>query len=241
MKKFSEIQKVAAKRKGGSAALVALLPAVLDGEQLAQQGDDRYLSMMAKAINQAGFNWTVIDNKWPQFEEAFWGFNIEKLSRLSPEQWENYTQDTRVVRNWQKIKAVMENVFFVRQESQRHGSFGKFLQQWPQDDQVGLMDYMKKHGSRLGGQTAQWFLRYVGKDCFITTKDVVAAIQHAGVDITDNPTTKKDLARIQETMNRWHEQSGLPYAHISKIAAYSQGENYANDVLADNLKKFSPY
>lgn len=226
MKKFAEIQKVAEFRKGGSQGLMDLLPKICSKKALAAKGDDRFLAMMAKAINQAGFSWKVIEKKWPQFEEAFFGFDIGKLVMLPPDKWEAYTQDARVVRNWQKIQAVRDNTYFIAEEANKHGSFATFIAEWPETDQIGLMAYLKKHGSRLGGQSALWFLRYVGKDCFIPTRDVVLALQHAGVDIPENPTAKRDLKKIQEAFNSWQEESGLPFTHISKIAAYSVGENY---------------
>jgi len=225
MKTFADILHQAEVRKGGSEALKKLLPPVLSEKKLAKKSDDRFLAMMAKTINQAGFSWSVIEKKWPQFEEAFFGFDIDKLSRLSPEQWEAYTKDTRVVRNWQKIKAVMDNVAFIQREIAEHGSFGVFIAQWPLNDQVGLMYYLKKNGSRLGGQSNQLFMRYVGKDCFMLTKDVVAAIKSTGVEMADNPSSQRDLRRAQDIMNQWHDESGLPYTHISKIAAFSNGEN----------------
>ena len=226
MKKFEKIRLQAEQRKGGAAALKKLLPKVASNKKLAETGDDRYLAMMTKAINQAGFSWKVIENKWPQFEDAFFGFNLRKLSLLSPEQWEAYTSDRRVVRNWQKIKALKENVFFVQEESRKHGSFGKFLADWPASDQIGLMRYLKKHGSRLGGQSALWFLRTVGKDCFILSRDVVLALQNSGLDIAANPTSQRDLKKVQEAFNEWREETGLAYSHLSRIAACSTGENY---------------
>lgn len=226
MKKFARIQQQAEKRKGGPAALKKLLPKVATKKQLGAMGDDRFLAMMTKAINQAGFSWKVIENKWPEFEQAFFGFNPKKLGMLSPEQWEAYTSDRRVVRNWQKIKALQENVFFVQEEARKHGSFGKFLADWPANDQIGLMAYLKKQGSRLGGQSALWFLRTVGKDCFILSRDVVLTLQHAGLDIADNPTSQKDLRQVQLAFNTWHEETGLPYSHLSRIAACATGENY---------------
>jgi len=226
MMKFAKIQQQAEKRKGGAAALKKLLPKVASKKQLSAMGDDRYLSLMTKAINQAGFSWNVIENKWPEFEEAFFGFNLQKLALLSPEQWEAYASDRRVVRNWQKIKALQENVSFVLEESRRHGSFGSFLADWPSNDQIGLMTYLKKHGSRLGGQSALWFLRTAGKDCFIPSRDVVLMLKNAGLDIAENPTSQKDLKQIQQAFNEWHDETGLPYSHLSRIAACATGENY---------------
>ncbi len=226
MSGFDDIQSRAQSRKGGARALEALLPKVATNKQLIELGDDRYLAMMTKSINQAGFSWKVIENKWPSFEEAFLGFDPRKLSYLSPEQWEAFTSDKRVVRNWQKIKALQDNVFFVQDESRRSGGFGKFIAQWPVDDQIGLMAYLKKNGSRLGGQSALWFLRRVGKDCFIPARDVVVLLRSIGLDIAENPTSKRDLNKIQAQFNEWHIETGLPYSHLSRIAACSVGDNY---------------
>ena len=226
MSGFEDIRLRAEARKGGARALKAMLPTVATKKQLIELGDDRYLAMMTKSINQAGFSWKVIENKWPSFEEAFLGFDPRKLSYLSPEQWEAFTSDKRVVRNWQKIKALQDNVFFVQDESRRSGGFGQFVADWPVEDQIGLMAYLKKHGSRLGGQSALWFLRRVGKDCFIPARDVAVLLRSIGLDIAENPTSKRDLSKIQAQFNEWHVETGLPYSHLSRIAACSVGDNY---------------
>lgn len=226
MPTFQPIKERAEQRKGGAKGLKKLLPQVASRKTLIATADDRYLSAMTKSINQAGFSWRVIDNKWPEFEEAFFGFELSKLGLLSPEQWENYTKDRRVVRNWQKIKALQENVFFVQDTSRQHGGFGKFLADWPESDQIGLMRYMKQHGSRLGGHSALWFLRRVGKDCFQLTTDVVVVLRSIGLEIAEQPTSQRDLKKIQAQFNDWHQETGLPYSHLSRIAACSVGENY---------------
>ena len=68
MDKFAEIQARAMARKGGAQALQDLLPKVASEAQFLALPDDRVLAMMCRTINQAGFNWAVINNKWPQFE-----------------------------------------------------------------------------------------------------------------------------------------------------------------------------
>ena len=223
---FTQIRERAEQRKGGAAALKKILPQVLSEKKIAELSDDRFLAAMTKCINQAGFSWKVIENKWPQFEEAFFKFDPAKLGLLSAEQWEAYTSDRRVVRNWQKIKALQENVFFLQEESRKHGSFGKFIADWPCSDQLGLMAYLKQHGSRLGGLSALWFLRRVGKDCFILSRDVVLVLNAIGLDIASKPASQRDLKKVQTQFNQWQQETGLPYSHLSRIAACSVGENY---------------
>jgi len=223
--KFAEIHARAKKRKGAK-ALKDLLPKVASNKQLTKVTDDRYLAMMTKVINQAGFSWKVIENKWPEFEEAFFKFDTFKLGLLSPEQWEAYCSDRRVVRNWQKIKALQENVFFVQDTAREHGSFGKFFADWPSTDQIGLMAHLKKHGSRLGGNSAMYFLRFMGKDSFVLSRDVVVTLRSTGLDIAERPSSKRDLTKIQDQFNAWHEETKLPFSHLSRIAACSVGENF---------------
>jgi 3-methyladenine DNA glycosylase Tag len=226
MPSFKAIRARAAKRKGGEAALTALLPSVASPKKLAKLPDSQVLANMAKRIFSAGFVWRVIEAKWPGFEEAFLGFEPEKLSFRPDEFWEGLARDKRIVRNPQKIKAVRDNTAFVVEIARQHGSFGRFLADWPSADQVGLLDVLAKRGSRLGGRTGQYFLRFVGKDSFITSHDVVLCLRDAGLDISEEPNSKKDLRKIQDQFNAWADETGLPFTHLSRICAMSVGDNY---------------
>lgn len=225
MLKFADIRARAAKRKGGEKVLQSLLGATPDNKALAKVSDDRMLSTMSERIFAAGFVWRVIEQKWPGFEAAFLGFEPKTLLFQPDEFWEGLTRDDRIVKNPQKIRSVRDNAAFVERVSKEHGGFGKFLANWPADDQVGLTAYLGKNGSRLGGNTGQYLLRWLGWDTFIFSGDMVLALKDAGLDIADNPTSKKDLAAIQAQMNRWAQESGLPRAHISRILSMSVGEN----------------
>jgi 3-methyladenine DNA glycosylase Tag len=228
---FKTIRTRAAKRKGGEAALVSLLPKVPSQKALARLADDRALAEMAKRIFSAGFVWSVIEKKWPQFEAAFLGFEPPRLLLRPDEFWEGLAGDRRIVRHPQKIMAVRGNAQFVIDIAREHGSFGKFLAQWPAGDQVGLLDLHGKRGVRLGGRTGQYFLRFVGKDCFVTSGDVVTCLLDAGLDISQIPSSKKDLKKIQDQFNAWVQETGLPFTHLSRICAMSIGENYAAETL----------
>jgi hypothetical protein len=102
---------------------------------------------------------------------------------------------------------------------------------WPTSDQIGLLELLAKRGARLGGRTGQYFLRFIGKDGFVTSNDVVACLRDAGLDIAENPTSKRDLKKIQDRFNGWAKETGLPVIHLSRICAMSIGENYAAEVL----------
>lgn len=225
MLSFQSIRARAADRKGGDEVLASLLGPKPDNSVLAGTNDDRILSTMAQRVFSAGFVWSVIEQKWPGFEEAFLGFEPKRLLFQPDDFWHELASDKRIVRNPQKIRSVRENAALVDRVSQEHGGFGRFLAGWPADDQVGLTAYLSKHGSRLGGNTGQYLLRWLGWDTFILSTDMAAALHDAGLDIAENPTSKKDFAAIQAQVNAWAEESGLPRAHISRILSMSIGPN----------------
>ncbi|RWN34559.1 DNA-3-methyladenine glycosylase I [Mesorhizobium sp.] len=235
MMDFQKIRARAAKRKGGEAVLASLLGSMPDNAAVADVADDRILSIMAERVFAAGFVWRVIEQKWPGFEEAFLRFEPKRLLFQPDDFWHDLTADERIVRNPQKIKSVRDNAAFVERVSKEHGGFGRFLADWPADDQVGLMAYLGKHGSRLGGHTGQYFLRWLEWDAFIVSTDMAAALRDAGLDIAESPTSKRDLDKIQNQINAWAAQTGLPRRHISRILAMSIGENHSPEALREYM------
>ncbi|MEM8563381.1 MAG: DNA-3-methyladenine glycosylase I [Pseudomonadota bacterium] len=221
MQKFNTIYQRACERKGGYKALSQILPKVRSGSALRGTRDDRYLSEMTRCIFQAGFVWRVVNQKWDDFEDVFFGFPPEKLIMLSPEQIDAICQNPRIIRNRQKVLSIQTNAQFLLDVAVEHGSFGKLVANWPESDLIGLFAYMKKRGSRLGGMTGQRVLRNMGKDTFVLTYDVVRCLQRAGLDIHDTPVSARELRLVQQTFDRWHQESSLPYSHLSRIAACS--------------------
>jgi 3-methyladenine DNA glycosylase Tag len=226
---FQIIRARAEKRKGGAEALARLMPPKPDLKALLNLRDDRVLAEMTQRVFSAGFAWSVIESKWPGFEEAFLGFEPPRLLSEPDEFWHKLTMDARIVRNGAKIASVRENARFVLDVAKDHGSFGKFLADWPPSDEIGLLEVLAKRGSRLGGNTGQMLLRFLGYDAFVATKDVAACLRDAGLDIAAAPTSKRDLAKIQKQFNAWAKETGLPYRHLSLICAMSIGENYEGD------------
>jgi 3-methyladenine DNA glycosylase Tag len=231
MKAFKTIYERAASRKGGEENLRSLLATVQGNNAVAKIPDDRILSVISERVFAAGFVWRVIAEKWPDFEEAFLGFEPKRLLFQPDDFWHDLVSDRRIVRNPQKIKSVRENAAFVERVSKERGGFGKFLADWPKDDQIGLMAFLGKGGSRLGGNTGQYVLRWLGWDGFVLSHDVVLALRDSGLEIAANPASKKDLAVIQAQMNAWAAETGLPYTHLSRVLSLSIGENYDLETL----------
>ncbi|EGH22070.1 DNA-3-methyladenine glycosylase I, partial [Pseudomonas amygdali pv. mori str. 301020] len=160
------------------------------------------------------------DAKWPAFEEVFFRFDPEKVVLMGAEHLERLMQDARIIRHLGKLKSVPRNAQLILDIEQEHGSFGKFIAEWPVDNITGLWQYIAKHGNQMGGLSAPRFLRMIGKDTFIPTWDVVAALN--AQDIVDRvPTSKRDQAIVQDVFNQWHAESGRPVCQLSAMLAFT--------------------
>lgn len=220
MDSFDSIFQRAAERKGGVDELEALLPKSESELSLKELQDDRVLAEMTKCIFRSGFVWKVVENKWPGFEAAFYGFDVSRCAMLSDEEQETLTQDASIIRNAKKIQSVPKNAAFILDVRADHGSFGAYLADWPARDIVGLWDDLKQRGDRLGGQTGKFFLRFIGKDTPMFSNDVVKALITMGI-VDKAPTSKKAIAVVQDAFNQWHDESGRDLCEISRVLACS--------------------
>ena len=220
MKSFHRIEALAAERKGGAAALAKLLPKPRGRSALAKTPDEIFLSALAKQVFRAGFVWRIVEYKWPAMEEAFAGFRPDVVAGLEDRDIEDLLADPRAIRHRAKLYSVRENAAWMLRVASTHGSFGRFLADWPCGDVIGLWAELRRAGSRLGGMTGPFFLREVGKDTFLLTPHVVRALRRERV-VRGDPTSKRNLAAIQQAFNAWHEESGRPLSQLSRILAFS--------------------
>jgi len=218
MKSFAEIRAMAVARKG-EAELAAHMPTT-PAVPLASWSDDRLLAEFTKRVFQAGFNWQVVETKWPGFEAAFHGFDLGRNALMSDEDLDRHLRDTAIVRHAGKILTVRDNAIFLSDLAREHGSAAACIGNWPKSDTIGLFDLLKKRGARLGGTTGQYALRFAGYENFILSRAVVAALNMAGV-IDGAATSKSALAKVQAAFNQWHDESGESHARISRVLAFS--------------------
>ena len=220
---FSYLYDHACERKGGEKALNALMPKAKSKHSLKNLGSDRYLAEFTRKIFQSGFVWRVVDKKWPQFEEVFWEFDIERLLMMPDDMLERKAQDPAIIRNFSKVKTVRENAMMIDDTERReHKSFGEFVADWPTDDMIGLWLYLKKRGSRLGGNTGPYALRTLGVDTFLLTQDVEGFLRSHGI-VDAGITSQRALKAAQTYFNDLRKQSGWPLAELSRLVAFCHG------------------
>ncbi len=220
MRSFDSLFELAAERKGGAAALDKQITAPKSKAALAKIPDDRWLAEMSKSVFRAGFNWKVVENKWPGIEAAFDGFDPGTVALYSDDDLDRLVKDPRVIRQWRKLKAIRDNAHYVVELANQHGSASRFFADYPSADYIGLLNDLKTRGSFLGGTTAQYFLRMMGKDSFILSRDVVSALKRENA-FTGTPTSKSSMRSIQNAFNDWVDDGGKSLTRVSRVLAFT--------------------
>jgi hypothetical protein len=81
---------------------------------------------------------------------------------------------------------------------------------------------LKKRASFLGGTTGQYFLREMGKDSFVLSRDVIAALKREKV-FDGTPTSKSSRTAIQAAFNQWVDDGGKSLTRVSRVLAFTVG------------------
>ena len=219
---FDKIRKEAEQLAGGADKLAARMPALKSDAELRAISAADYFSAMSFRIFSTGLNQTMVRNKWPAFEEAFHGFEPSKVAFMTEDDIADLMENTAIIRHLGKIHATHHNAITLVEIAKQHGSVGDYIADWPTDNIIGLWDELKTRFKQLGGNSGPYFLRMMGKDGFILTPDVVAALNKLKIG-NGKLSSKKDRASVQAAFNDWHEETGLPYAHLSRILAIWMG------------------
>lgn len=220
MIQFSQIRAAATKRLGSEEALLAQLPQREPPEALAMVGDDRYLSVMSRRIFRAGLQHRMVDARWPAFEIAFAEFDVATVAAMDDADISRLSADDSLIRHRRKLTAVRDNAIAMLGIADGHGSIGNWLACWPEDEIVELWFELQSRFHQLGGNSGPAFLRMVGKDTFLITDWVVAALEQWQA-WEGAATGKRALRGIQAVFNAWMRESGWSLCALSQTLALS--------------------
>lgn len=126
--------------------------------------DNGYLEMMTKAIFQAGFSWQVVNNKWPNFQKAFDGFDVDRVAAYGPEEVDRLLSDAGIVRNGRKIEATIANAIQFQAIRHEFGSFEGYLRSLDDLAYRERQNVLSKRFKNLGRTSVFVFLWCVNED-----------------------------------------------------------------------------
>ena len=130
--------------------------------KITPQSLNDYLETMSKSVFQSGMSWKVIENKWPETREAFRGFDIHAVANFNEKDIEDLTKDTRVVRNYRKLMAIVSNAQKILELDKAHGSFQRYLRSHGSFD--ATLSALRSDFKFMGPSGIYVFLYVVGEE-----------------------------------------------------------------------------
>jgi 3-methyladenine DNA glycosylase Tag len=126
-------------------------------------GDDGYFEQITKSVFRAGFSWEVIDNKWPNFKQAFADFSVDAVSAYDERDVDRLLADAGIVRNGRKIEATIRNAHAIKDIQDEYGSIEAYLRSMDDQDYQSRSKDLQKRFSYLGRTGTFTFLWSVGE------------------------------------------------------------------------------
>jgi 3-methyladenine DNA glycosylase Tag len=123
--------------------------------------DDEYFERLTRALFQAGLNWKMIDNKWPNFQKAFLQFSIKKVAKFDDAKLRRLMNDAGIVRNEGKIKSTIYNAQQFLGIVKEFGSFEDYLKSFGKNH-AGLQGDLQSRFHHLGESSSRTFLWMAG-------------------------------------------------------------------------------
>ena len=126
--------------------------------------DAGYFEKITQAVFQAGFSWQVIRTKWPNFQQAFAGFEVDKVAAFTDEDLERLVEDKGIVRNGRKIAATIHNARICQDLIAQHGSLHNYLRSMDELDYNARSKKFSKQFKFMGAMGTYFFFWSVGED-----------------------------------------------------------------------------
>lgn len=121
------------------------------------KSDDEYFERMTHALFQAGLNWKMIENKWPNFQKAFSNFSIKKVAKFDDKQVDGLMADQGIVRNGKKILSTIHNAQEFLKIEKEFGSFPDYMKSFKKNYDALQVDLQKRF-QHLGESSSRTFL-----------------------------------------------------------------------------------
>jgi DNA-3-methyladenine glycosylase I len=138
------------------------MPSGTPPEQIKPSSLDDYLEVMSKAVFQSGMSWKVVEAKWEGTREAFDNFDVAKIAAYDEKDLDELTKDTRVIRNYRKLSAIVSNAQKMLALDEEFGSFLRYLRS--QADFDATLTTIRKDFKFMGPTGIYFFLWVVGEE-----------------------------------------------------------------------------
>ena len=137
------------------------MPSGTPPEQIQPSSLNDYLEVMSKAVFQLGISWRVVEAKWTGTQAAFHDFDVAKVAALNERDIDALTNDTRVIRNYRKLNAIVSNAQTMIALDEEHGVFQNYLR--AHGDFDATLNAIRNVFKFMGPTGIYYFLYVVGE------------------------------------------------------------------------------
>lgn len=92
--------------------------------------DHKLFEMLILECFQAGLSWECVLNKKEAFQQAFDGFDLEKVCAYDEKKIDELCRNQGIIRNRLKIRAAVNNARVFKKIQTEYGSFSDYLWHW---------------------------------------------------------------------------------------------------------------
>jgi DNA-3-methyladenine glycosylase I len=125
--------------------------------------DERALfERLVLEINQAGLSWLTILKKREAFQQAYHGFDVDRVARYRDRDRARLLADAGIIRNRLKVDAAIKNARRIKDLRREHGSFAAWLSAHHPRDKAEWVKLFKKTFVFTGGEIVGEFLMSIG-------------------------------------------------------------------------------
>ncbi|MDA1128775.1 MAG: DNA-3-methyladenine glycosylase I [Chloroflexi bacterium] len=126
--------------------------------------DDALFEIMSLQVFQAGLTWRMVLSRRDSFRAAFAGWKIDAVAAMGPDDVARLREDLGIIRNRQKIQAVITNAGIVQGLQKEHGGFcGWFYDVLPGADYPSLQTELRSTFKFMGPEISRMWLMASGR------------------------------------------------------------------------------
>jgi DNA-3-methyladenine glycosylase I len=126
--------------------------------------DDALFEVMSLQVFQAGLTWQMVLKRRDSFRAAFADWKIDDVAAMGSTDIERLREDKGIIRNRQKIQAVISNASVVQELQTKHGSFCSwFYDALPGTDYPSLQKELRATFKFMGPEISRMWLMASGR------------------------------------------------------------------------------
>jgi DNA-3-methyladenine glycosylase I len=127
-------------------------------------GDDALFEVMSLQVFQAGLTWRMVLSRRDSFRAAFAGWKIDTVAAMGPDDVARLREDPGIIRNRQKIQAVIANAGIVQNIQKEHNGFCDwFYDVLPGTDYPSLQTELRSTFKFMGPEISRMWLMASGR------------------------------------------------------------------------------